>query len=142
MGNLFAKKKKYDLVGVNEELVAEEEQKKKKSESHFRTVKTLLPYLWPKGENFIRFCVILALTLMFFAKLCNVTVPIAYKHAVDILNDDSIKIIDAPFVNATNSGDQIDTPADGPAVIISKFNSDLFLFYYYFQVLFFLFFNF
>lgn len=50
----------------------------------WRTVATLAPYLWPKGLE-MRVRVVVALLLLIAAKLCNVYVPILYKHAVDSL---------------------------------------------------------
>lgn len=49
------------------------------------TVKTLLPYLWPSGETGLRVRVVVAMVLLIAAKATNVSVPIFYKQAVDIL---------------------------------------------------------
>ena len=49
------------------------------------TVKTLLPYLWPAGETGLRIRVVVAMALLVAAKATNVSVPIFYKQAVDIL---------------------------------------------------------
>jgi len=54
--------------------------------SDLKTLRTLLPYLWPEGETELRFRVVLALALLALAKITNVTVPIFYKHAVDALS--------------------------------------------------------
>ncbi|MEM1023657.1 MAG: ABC transporter ATP-binding protein/permease [Myxococcota bacterium] len=50
-----------------------------------RPLKTLLPYLWPKGEWGLRFRVIMSLASILAAKGLNVWVPIFYKGAVDAL---------------------------------------------------------
>ena len=50
-----------------------------------KTIKTLLPYLWPKGEPNLKLRVVLAMLFLAASKVFNVYVPILYKHAVDAL---------------------------------------------------------
>lgn len=57
----------------------------------WNTLKTLLPYLWPKGEAGLRVRVVIAMILLVAAKATNVSVPIFYKEAVD-----SLTSIDTP----------------------------------------------
>ena len=64
--------------------------------SHLRTIRTLLPYLWPRGSLEMRGRVVLAVLLLFGAKVANVYVPILYKEAVDILSDDAAVAIVVP----------------------------------------------
>jgi ATP-binding cassette subfamily B protein len=52
------------------------------------TIRTLLPYLWPKGERGLRVRVVLSLACLLVAKLATVYVPILYKRAVDALTPD------------------------------------------------------
>jgi ATP-binding cassette subfamily B protein len=49
------------------------------------TIRSLLPYLWPKGETGLRVRVVLSLACLVVAKLATVYVPILYKRAVDAL---------------------------------------------------------
>jgi ATP-binding cassette subfamily B protein len=49
------------------------------------TLRSLAPYLWPKGETGLRVRVVIALLLLVAAKVANVLVPIAYARAVDAL---------------------------------------------------------
>jgi ABC-type transport system involved in Fe-S cluster assembly fused permease/ATPase subunit len=49
------------------------------------TIRSLLPYLWPRGEPGLRARVVLSLACLFVAKLATVYVPILYKGAVDAL---------------------------------------------------------
>lgn len=49
------------------------------------TIRILLPHLWPPGETGTRVRVATALSSLLLAKLANVTVPILYKDAVDVL---------------------------------------------------------
>ena len=53
--------------------------------NEWKTIKTLLPYLWPEGETGLRIRVVAALILLAAAKGTNVAVPIFYKQAVDSL---------------------------------------------------------
>lgn len=55
------------------------------SADEWTTIKTLLPYLWPSGETGLRVRVVVAMVLLIAAKATNVSVPIFYKQAVDIL---------------------------------------------------------
>ncbi|MDR3523580.1 MAG: ABC transporter ATP-binding protein/permease [Acetobacteraceae bacterium] len=51
----------------------------------WKTIRDLLPYLWPKGETAARVRVVLATACLVLAKLANVYVPIVYAQAVDML---------------------------------------------------------
>jgi ATP-binding cassette, subfamily B, heavy metal transporter len=53
-----------------------------------QAVRTLLPYLWPRGEADLRVRVVVALGFLVVAKLATVYVPILYKRAVDALSVD------------------------------------------------------
>ena len=57
----------------------------KAERSHFETLKTLAPWLWPRGEGGLRIRVVLALLFLVAAKAANVLVPIVYARAVDAL---------------------------------------------------------
>jgi ATP-binding cassette subfamily B protein len=52
---------------------------------NLKTISTLLPYLWPKGETELRVRVVAALFLLLLAKGANVVVPVFFKEAVDAL---------------------------------------------------------
>lgn len=54
--------------------------------SGFAIIKSLLPYLWPKGERGLRIRVVVAVLLLFVAKLTTSYLPILYKHAIDALS--------------------------------------------------------
>ncbi|MBE7210298.1 MAG: metal ABC transporter permease, partial [Gluconacetobacter diazotrophicus] len=51
-----------------------------------RTVRGLLPFLWPAGDPATRIRVLAALALLVLAKVATVLVPIAYSRAVDRLS--------------------------------------------------------
>jgi ATP-binding cassette subfamily B protein len=50
------------------------------------TLRTLLPYLWPRESLDLRLRVLLAILFLVAAKGVNVTVPLFYKRAVDALS--------------------------------------------------------
>ena len=52
----------------------------------FQTVRSLLPYLWPKGEPVARLRVAAAGVLLVLAKVATVYIPLVYSHAVDALS--------------------------------------------------------
>ena len=62
----------------------------------WRTIRTLLPYLWPPGEAGIRVRVVMAMLLLTLAKITNVVVPIFYKHAVDALSTNTATVLAVP----------------------------------------------
>ncbi len=53
--------------------------------SDWRTIRTLLPYLWPPDRG-LRLRVVAAMVLLAAAKVVNVGIPVLYKHAVDALS--------------------------------------------------------
>jgi ATP-binding cassette, subfamily B, heavy metal transporter len=58
------------------------------SEQHgsgFQTMRRVAPYLWPKGEGWVKRRVVAALSFLLFAKLVSITMPYLYKRAVDAL---------------------------------------------------------
>ncbi|MBK8176852.1 MAG: ABC transporter ATP-binding protein/permease [Rhodospirillales bacterium] len=54
-----------------------------------RTLRTLLPYLWPAGELGLRVRVAAAVVFLIAAKGINVLIPVLYKYVVDALASDS-----------------------------------------------------
>jgi ATP-binding cassette subfamily B protein len=60
--------------------------------SHKKTLKKLIPYLWPKGEGELKLRVVAAMLFLLGAKLVTVYLAFFYKDAVDALtlvkNDD------------------------------------------------------
>ncbi len=53
--------------------------------SGLQTIARVLPYLWPDGQGWVKRRVVLAMTMLFVAKLVSVTTPYLYKVAVDAL---------------------------------------------------------
>jgi ATP-binding cassette subfamily B protein len=51
------------------------------------TIRTLLPYLWPKGETNMRVRVVVALGCLALAKVATVYTPILYKQAIDLIGE-------------------------------------------------------
>ena len=52
-------------------------------EAGWATMRRFLPYLWPKGEPGLKARVVFALVLVFIAKGATLTMPFAYKGAID-----------------------------------------------------------
>ncbi len=57
-----------------------------KNHNQWQTIKTLLPYLWPKNAKDMRIRVIVAMICLVLSKVANVYAPIIYKNIVDILS--------------------------------------------------------
>ncbi|MBC7906769.1 MAG: ABC transporter ATP-binding protein/permease, partial [Rhodospirillaceae bacterium] len=53
--------------------------------SDWKTIRTLLPYLWPQGQPGLRLRVVIAMLFLAAAKGITVVVPLIYKQAVDAL---------------------------------------------------------
>ncbi len=54
--------------------------------STLATIRSLLPYLWPKGDRNAHVRVLVAATCLVLAKVATVYVPLIYSHAVDALS--------------------------------------------------------
>ncbi len=57
--------------------------------SGWRTVRRVVPYLWPDGQGWVKRRVVLALLALFLAKLVAVGTPFFYKGAVDALAEEA-----------------------------------------------------
>ena len=62
----------------------------------WRVVRTLARHLWPHGEWGLRSRVLVALVLLFLAKVTNVYVPLLYKHAIDAFGDPKLQALAVP----------------------------------------------
>ncbi|MEM9199068.1 MAG: ABC transporter ATP-binding protein/permease [Pseudomonadota bacterium] len=60
-----------------------------KDRPDIRTVRRVLPYLWPAGERIVKLRVVAALGALFLAKLATVTTPLLFKLAVDTLTGET-----------------------------------------------------
>jgi ABC-type transport system involved in Fe-S cluster assembly fused permease/ATPase subunit len=54
--------------------------------NHWRTLRTLLPYLWPKGRRDLKIRVVISLSALILAKIIIIQVPFLLKDAVNALN--------------------------------------------------------
>lgn len=61
--------------------------------SQFATLKTLLPYLWPKNAVDLRMRVVIAMICLVLAKVTNVYMPLIYKQIIDLMTEGS-KVIE------------------------------------------------
>ena len=65
------------------------------AKADWNTIRTLLPYLWPRGEWTIRARVVVALLCLITAKLATVMVPVLYKEAVDLISAEGAFVVTA-----------------------------------------------
>ncbi len=63
-----------------------------------RSIRSLLPYLWPKDAPTLRFRVVATFALLVVAKIISVLVPIFYKQAVDALSLEELSLITVPVL--------------------------------------------
>jgi ATP-binding cassette, subfamily B, heavy metal transporter len=61
------------------------DQTTSKSASGWQTMRRVGPYLWPKGEPWVKRRVVMALVFLALSKVISVTTPYIYKLAVDAL---------------------------------------------------------
>lgn len=71
---------------------------KEKRTVQFRTLGTLVPYLWPRGRTGMRVRVVSALGALAMAKVANVSVPLFYRDAVDALDPQAADVAGAAAV--------------------------------------------
>ena len=62
-----------------------------------KTVRAMLPYLWPKNAPGLRLRVVIAMVFLVAAKGANVIVPLFYKGAVDDLSNPTDAIVVVPI---------------------------------------------
>jgi len=62
-----------------------------KKDNHFDTLKSLLPYLWPKGRIDLKFRVVFAMAFLILAKFIGVYIPFIFKDTVDVLTPASLQ---------------------------------------------------
>jgi ATP-binding cassette subfamily B protein len=67
-----------------------------KPKGNLRALKTLLPYLWPKGAIELRVRVVLALLALLLSNLATLAIPILYGDAVDALSGKVSPAISVP----------------------------------------------
>ncbi len=58
--------------------------------SSMRTLRKVLPYLWPAGQNSVKIRVVLAMAVLILAKVIAVYTPVLYKGAVDALAGEGV----------------------------------------------------
>ncbi|MEM9550852.1 MAG: ABC transporter ATP-binding protein/permease [Pseudomonadota bacterium] len=69
--------------------------------SGLRTIRRVIPYLWPDGETWVKRRVVLALVTLVLAKLVSVYVPVLYKGAVDGLAAEGVPMLGLGAVGLT-----------------------------------------
>ncbi len=72
----------------NQQASAEEARR-----SGLRTIRRVIPYLWPEGHPWVKRRVVVAMGFLVLAKLIAVYTPILYKGAVDALADEGVPAV-------------------------------------------------
>jgi len=70
---------------------------KKSGRNHLKTIRSLMPYLWPHGSVEMRARVVVAVVLLIGAKITNVYVPLLYKDVIDALTDPTLTVLVVPL---------------------------------------------
>lgn len=78
------------------EVTAAEERR-----SGWRTLRRVLPYLWPKDPAWVRWRVALALVVLVISKLVTVYTPVLYKGAVDALAAEGVPMLGLGAIGLT-----------------------------------------
>ena len=71
----------------------EETRNLDKDPADWGTIKRFLPYLWPKDRPGLRWRIAVALTLVLVTKAIVLSLPLAYKQAVDIMSDGGNELV-------------------------------------------------
>ncbi|WP_425039383.1 ABCB family ABC transporter ATP-binding protein/permease [Primorskyibacter sp. S187A] len=61
--------------------------------SGMRTIRRVMPYLWPEGRMDLRLRVVLAMAALVLSKIVMVTMPMLYKQAVDALGGEATNLM-------------------------------------------------
>ncbi|PSL21687.1 ABCB family ABC transporter ATP-binding protein/permease [Shimia abyssi] len=69
---------------------SEEELERNEKRSGWRTIRRVAPYLWPEGQNWVKYRVVLAMVALVASKLIAVFTPMLYKRAVDALAGEGV----------------------------------------------------
>ncbi|WP_372885874.1 ABC transporter ATP-binding protein/permease [Shimia sp.] len=67
-----------------------EELARNEQRSGWRTIRKVAPYLWPEGQVWVKYRVVLAMLALVAAKLVAVVTPVMYKAAVDTLAGEGV----------------------------------------------------
>ncbi|MEP2530945.1 ABC transporter ATP-binding protein/permease [Shimia sp.] len=67
-----------------------EELERNEKRSGWRTIRRVSPYLWPDGQNWVKYRVVLAMLALLASKLIAVGTPLLYKAAVDALAGEGV----------------------------------------------------
>lgn len=68
--------------------------------NHWTTLKTLAPYLWPRGRSDLKRRVVFSLLALVAAKVISINVPFLLKGAVDALNAPTAVLLPVGFIVA------------------------------------------
>ncbi|MBO9471934.1 ABC transporter ATP-binding protein/permease [Shimia sp. R10_1] len=81
--------------------ISNREQAQEERRSNMRIIRSVLPYIWPKGETGLRVRVICAILALVMAKVVAVFTPMLYKSAVDTLAGEGVPVLALGAVGLT-----------------------------------------
>ncbi|NBV61536.1 MAG: ABC transporter ATP-binding protein/permease [Rhodobacteraceae bacterium] len=71
------------------------------SQSGLRTIKRVIPYLWPKHLSWVKRRVVISMIILLLAKVVTVVTPVFYKGAVDALAGEGVPMLALGAVGLT-----------------------------------------
>jgi len=71
------------------------------SQSGLRTIKRVIPYLWPKHLSWVKRRVVISMIILLLAKVVTVVTPVFYKGAVDALAGEGVRMLALGAVGLT-----------------------------------------
>ena len=72
---------------------SEDELARHAQRSGWQIIKRVIPYLWPKGQSWVKWRVVLSMAALLLSQLLTVVVPQIYKYAVDALAEDGVPVL-------------------------------------------------
>ena len=82
-----------DTTAQDDTTAADERAAEEERRSGLRTIRKVMPYLWPQDPQWVRRRVVLAMTMLILSKLISVATPFFYKGAVDALAEEGVPML-------------------------------------------------
>ncbi|QJF50649.1 ABCB family ABC transporter ATP-binding protein/permease [Roseobacter ponti] len=82
-----------DTTAQDDTTAADERAAEEERRSGLRTIRKVMPYLWPQDPQWVRRRVVLAMAMLILSKLISVATPFFYKGAVDALAEEGVPML-------------------------------------------------
>ncbi|WP_295316266.1 ABC transporter ATP-binding protein/permease [Roseobacter sp.] len=82
-----------DTTAQDDTTAADERTAEQERRSGLRTIRKVMPYLWPQDPQWVRRRVVLAMAMLILSKLISVATPFFYKGAVDALAEEGVPML-------------------------------------------------